>query len=121
MTPQREGFSLFEVLIAFAILSLVLGALIPGQAQLLTRATNSDTQALAQEYALSRSAALGILSPLQLGTKEGIYRDWTITEETIQVLRLDTGQVVETRIEIFNADGSSICLLYTSPSPRDRG
>ncbi|MDA8747771.1 prepilin-type N-terminal cleavage/methylation domain-containing protein, partial [Litoreibacter sp.] len=82
MTTKRSGFSLFEVLIAFAVLSLVLVALIPGQAQLLSRATQSEQQSLAMDYALSRAALLGVTHSLNKGQVHEQYREWTIVETT---------------------------------------
>ena len=111
MTSQRAGFSLFEVLISFAILALVLTALIPGQAQLLGRADESDQRALALEYAFSRSAALSIVEPLRIGQRRDQYRDWAVTETTSLVEQSETGQFVETRISILDARGRSLAEL----------
>lgn len=74
----RAGYSLLEVLIAFMILTLVLAALIPGQSQLLMRATMQEQQSLAHDYALSRIALLGTAEPLALGIVEDRYREWSV-------------------------------------------
>jgi len=75
---HRAGYSLFEVLIAFVIMSLVLAALIPGQARLLGRAAVQEQQLLAHDFALSRLALLdvGVLAP---GTQQDLYREWQVT------------------------------------------
>jgi type II secretory pathway pseudopilin PulG len=75
----RAGYSLLEVLLAFVIMTVVLAALIPGQAQLLNRASLQEDRLLAFDYALSRAARLGIETPLEIGASEEIYRDWLIT------------------------------------------
>ncbi len=74
----RGGYSLFEVLIAFAIMSVVLAALLPGQAALLARAKNQEQTLLAHEYALSRLAALGIAEDVAMGQVAYDYRDWAV-------------------------------------------
>lgn len=79
----RAGYSLFEVLIAFVVLSLVLAALIPGQSALLTRATLQDQRALAHDYALSRIAPLGITGDLLPGTTQDRYRDWFVQVDVV--------------------------------------
>ncbi|WP_108813226.1 type IV pilus modification PilV family protein [Loktanella sp. Alg231-35] len=79
---RRAGYSLFEVLIAFVIMSLVLAALIPGQAQLLGRAAMQEEQLLAYDYALSRIAALET-APLVAQTQQDSYRDWEVTTEVL--------------------------------------
>ncbi|MDO6591939.1 hypothetical protein DS901_02505 [Loktanella sp. D2R18] len=76
---RRTGYSLLEVLIAFVILTLVLAALLPGQARLLGRATVQEQQLLAHDYALSQVAAIGTSTPPDIGTTENTYRNWDIT------------------------------------------
>lgn len=77
---RRAGFSLLEVLVAFAIMALVLSALIPGQVGLLQRATQSGERVLAQDYALSRLAGLGLSEPFPSGTQEARYGNWRVIE-----------------------------------------
>ena len=80
MNRRRAGYSLFEVLIAFAILTTVLATLIPGQARLLSRVSQQDVGFLAQDYAYSRMAQIGVTSPLIEGTQTDTYRNWHIVE-----------------------------------------
>ena len=75
---HRAGYSLFEVLLAFAIMAMVLAAVLPQQAGLLGRATQVNAQQLAQDYALSRIDRLGVSDPLRPGRSSEIYRDWTV-------------------------------------------
>ena len=58
MTSSRAGFSLLEVLIAFAVMAAVLGALVPGQAAMAARTGEAAERLLAADYALSRAGAL---------------------------------------------------------------
>lgn len=108
---SRSGFSLFEVLIAFAILSLVLVALIPGQAQHLARAAQADQQTLAFDFALSKSAELGITAPLVIEQRETNYRNWIVYQNTYELLRTERGLIVETEIRITLEKGSEIASL----------
>ena len=85
---RRAGSSLFEVLVAFAITALVLGALLPGQAAPLSRSQDGTERLLAQDHALSVLAGAGILWPVEPGTATKDARDWrvtrTIAPETIR-------------------------------------
>ena len=56
--PSRAGFSLLEVLIAFAVMAAVLGALAPGQAAMAARVGEAAERLLAADYALSRLDAV---------------------------------------------------------------
>ena len=56
--PSRAGFSLLEVLIAFAVMAAVLGALVPGQAAMAARTGEAAGRLLAADYALSRLDAV---------------------------------------------------------------
>lgn len=76
---RRKGYSLLEVLIAFVILTLVLAALLPGQARLLDRASIQEQQLLAHDYALSLVATIGTSTPPDIGTTDSTYRNWNIT------------------------------------------
>ncbi|RLJ60747.1 prepilin-type N-terminal cleavage/methylation domain-containing protein [Litoreibacter meonggei] len=104
MNNSRAGFSLIEVLVAFTILSLVLVALIPGQARLLGRAADAEQQALAFDYALSKASELTVLEPLEVGTVETTYRNWTVVQETMPLEQIERGQIVETNIRISLSD-----------------
>ena len=75
---RRAGYSLVEVLIAFVIMTLVLSALIPGQAALLGRTSAMEDRLLAHDYALSYAARLGQDIPFEIGTTTQTYRNWRI-------------------------------------------
>jgi prepilin-type N-terminal cleavage/methylation domain-containing protein len=75
---SRRGYSLFEVLVAFVILALVLAVLLPGQASLLRRAVSGPEAVLAQDYALSHLAHIGRDIPAAEGQDSEPYRDWTV-------------------------------------------
>ena len=110
----REGYSLIEVLIAFVIMTLVLAALIPGQAALLSRATVLEEQVLAHDYALSRAARLGVDTPLVAGTARETYRDWQIDTEIIEggMIRSEVETLVAT-ITVTDLGGRQLASYQT--------
>ncbi|WP_299695285.1 type II secretion system protein [uncultured Tateyamaria sp.] len=77
MSP-RSGYSILEVLVAFAVMSMVLAVLIPGQTQLLVRASQAADRALAHDLALSRLDEAHVLGTL----RDETYRDWRVLTET---------------------------------------
>lgn len=104
---SRAGYSLFEVLIAFAILTTVLSALIPGQARLLARVTEQDNKFLAQDYAYSRMAQIGITDRMETGHKMDSYRTWNIAEEISQITLDDSDiELLKVIIEVQSASGA---------------
>jgi Tfp pilus assembly protein PilV len=99
---KRAGYSVFEVLIAFAIMAMVLSALLPGQAKLLARATASDDKILAYDFALSRLAQLAVAQPLEAGNSTTEEGDWKAVESVIAVAeenatRFDLSVSIETQ------------------------
>ena len=76
--PSRAGFSLLEVLIAFAVMAAVLGALLPGQAAMAARTGEAAERLLAADYALSRLDALGVAEAMPAAL-ETTYRDWRVS------------------------------------------
>ena len=74
--PSRAaGFTLVEVLIAFVILALALGALLPGFATGLRSLGAADGYTTAALLAESRLAAVGVEEPLAAGTTEGEFEN----------------------------------------------
>lgn len=86
---RSAGFSLLEVLIAFAVMALVLSALIPGQARLLGRTNTAKEELLAYDYALSRLSEIGIATPIAIGATDYVYNDWTVVITTDQTTSPD--------------------------------
>lgn len=110
---RRAGYSLFEVLIAFAIMSLVLAVLIPSQSLLLRRTTTSAEHALAQDFAVSRMEAAGVETELQSGLRESQYRDWEVRETTVPSAVVADKQTYIVTIEVLRADGSQLARFTT--------
>ena len=70
-----RGFSLLEVLVAFTILAMLLGALFQVFSSGLRAARAGDSYTRATVIAQSRLAALGVEYPLQEGTFSGSVDD----------------------------------------------
>ena len=97
----RSGYSLFEVLVAFAVMAVVLAVLLPGQLAMIQRTDLSAKRALAQEYALSRLEIARVTENWPTGRET--YRRWTLdwTQEAragsrslLVSIRLDDGQLL---------------------------
>lgn len=71
----QGGFSLLEVLVAFAILSLALGVLLQVFATGLRNESLAEEYSQAAQYAESILAAYGRETPLGEGTREGSIND----------------------------------------------
>lgn len=72
---RQRGFSLLEVLVAFAILSVSLGVLLQVFATGLRNAGMADDYTQATLYAESILAAYGREAPLSEGAREGVIND----------------------------------------------
>lgn len=85
--PRQGGFSLLEVLVAFAILSVSLGVLLQVFAGGLRNAGASDDYTQATLYAESILAAVGREAPLSEGVHSGPINDrfsWRSTVDAYQ-------------------------------------
>ena len=67
---KNAGYSLVEVLVAFAIMASVLTILIPGQTALIRQSNDVGSKLTAQEIALSHLARIGTEVPLDIGAYE---------------------------------------------------
>lgn len=103
----RAGYSLFEVLIAFAIMSLVLSALLPGQTRLLERVQSADEQVLATDYAISLADLAVVTPPTQWRNATYDYRDWQVE----QLVRQDVEGRPRISIRILSQHGGELATI----------
>lgn len=116
MTHMRacRGFSLLEVLVAFTILAMLLGALFQVFSVGLHAARNGDRYTRAAVIAQSQLAALGIEDELQAGITRGTIDDefhWRVTVRAYgDDQLLETGLALTPRavdVEVFWEDGGA--------------
>ncbi|MBO6603898.1 prepilin-type N-terminal cleavage/methylation domain-containing protein [Boseongicola sp. H5] len=101
---RRAGYSVLEVLVAFAVMAMVFAVLIPGQSALLGRTITADERLLATDFAASRMDAIGITGPITPGISEDRYRDWIVSERRLlQAAPADTLTLISVTIEIRSA------------------
>lgn len=109
----ETGFSVFEVLVAFTIMALVLSALLPGQARLLARATNGEDAVLAHDLALSRLATLSVGAPVVAGQSTTEHGTWQSVETIATGETIDGLTEYVITVRILAADGREIAQATT--------
>jgi len=121
MRHRNAGYSLFEVLLAFAIMAMILSVLLPRQTDMLTRMRNVDAQALAQDYAMSRIALLSISEPLLPGTMTDSYRSWTVVEDITSMSIAGTElTALNIKINVQDRRGTVLAEVETQVVPDDQ-
>lgn len=115
MNANRAGYSLFEVLIAFAIMSMMLAVLIPGQARVFARSADADTRFLATDYALSVLEEIGVSQPLQIGEVQQTFDDWRVLITANETTLSDDTQmpVQHITVQILSSGGQSLAEIST--------
>ena len=96
---RRSGYTLLEVLIAFAIMASVLAVILPGQSQLLRQSSGAEATFLATDYAQSRMDRLAVSDVLTPGVQTEVYRDWRVAIETRPLIDFDAYFSVTISIE----------------------
>lgn len=110
MTSHR-GYSVFEVLVAFAIMAMVLSALLPGQTRWLVRASDADDVLLAEDVGRSRLALLraGPLPPIgSTRTTDGPFTSHETVEPAIEA---EGGATLVLTVRIETMDGRLLATL----------
>jgi general secretion pathway protein I len=109
-----RGFSLLEVLVAFTILAMLLGALFQVFSAGLRAARSGEQYTRATVIAQSRLAALGVEQPLREGVSSGTDDDpyhWRVTVSPYlddQMLVVDHAlQPLTVHVEVFWEEGGS--------------
>ena len=108
---NKAGYTLFEVLVAFAIMAMVLAVLLPRQTLLLQRTVGMQDKALAQELALSELARMGGEVPLTSGLDTWSYGPWQVRRTISESDRIDARQTYTIKIEIFDPSDKQLAGL----------
>lgn len=107
---KSAGYSLLEVLVAFAIMMLVLSVLLPAQTNLASSSAVRQERQMAHEYALSKMASLGITAPLRTGEVTGTYQDKWIWEQYVYRNPLSTSEhaLFDIRFIVSHNNGTNL-------------
>lgn len=103
MRMNSSGSSLIEVLIAFAIMTLVLTVLLPAVSLRLVDQFSSSRGALAQDFAVSVAEELAVLSPEAVGQGTPGFDGWRWSVQSEEVTALN-GRAILTRSKIIVLD-----------------
>lgn len=79
MRQRRRGYSLFEVLVAFAIMTMALAIILPAQSRLLQRSGTDRDKLMALDWAQSHLDLAGLTEPLRVLPKTVTLEGWTLT------------------------------------------
>jgi len=72
---RDQGSTLFEVIVAFGILTLTLSTVLPAFSELSTTTYSAKTRWAAAEFARSRLDELGVIDPVREGVSTGVESD----------------------------------------------
>ncbi len=126
MTHRRtDGFTLVEVLVAFAILALVLGAVFRSYSAGLAQERIASEATRRVLEARSFLTALGTDVPLEEGTSEGRFPSgeiWTLTVERVQFEGEAADADADPRLyhatlSVTGTDGRAVTLQTLKPGP----
>lgn len=90
------GFSLLEVLIAFAVMAMVLSVLLPNQSRLGARAASAGETLLARDFAQGLLDSHSIDSSTEQRETQLTYRNWVVVERVEPISSGPTGIVLVT-------------------------
>lgn len=126
MTPDRRpgsrGFTLIEVLVAFALVALILGAALRLVSGGLNDSDAAERHTLAVLVAESRIAELGATAPLEPGVSEGTADDdyrWRREIRRLDGEDDDPLPLYAVTVDVVWDDGPGVRLATLRPAPTD--
>ena len=121
--PDSHGFTLIEVLVAFALVALILGAALRLVSGGLNDSDVAERHTLAVLVAESRIAELGASAPLRPGVSEGIaHDDYRWRREIRQLDGPDDDDplpLYSVTVDVAWDDGPGVRLATLRPAPPD--
>lgn len=102
---SRSGYTLLEVLVAFAVMAGVLAVVLPGLSAQLRQAGMVQDRFLATSYSQSRLDQLGITEEMQAGRVNETYRGWDV-EINISAVRGQSDLPEHYHVDIQIKDGA---------------
>ena len=95
MMQRHNGFSLLEILVAFAIMAVALTIILRIFSSGVSNAIHSEDYTIATQIAESLMARTGVESPLQIGSSNGIEADkyrWQIQVSPFNQVSVNSAQ-----------------------------
>ncbi|MES0863745.1 type II secretion system protein [Ruegeria sp. SCPT10] len=103
---KRAGYSLFEVLVAFTVMTMVLSVVLPRQAEFLAHANTRMERVKAADMAYSRLSELGMTLALESGENLEQIGDWLLFQRITSMDSVEPiSDLVEVTVEIRSTAG----------------
>ena len=118
---ENAGYSVIEVLVAFAIMALTLAVLLPGQANLGARAAIAHEETLAYDFALSRIEHYRARYSTPIGERNSNAGTWT-SREVVTITSPTVGlQRLQVLVEVYNENGRLLASELALLPPPENG
>ena len=105
---SNEAYSLFEVLVAFAIATSVLTVLLPAQSVTLRRGTSEIDLSLAQDYAYSILAEVSVVDDLGTLRQPPNENPWRATLTSELIAQENGSDIFRILVEVHRVSGEFV-------------